>query len=157
MPNAIFKKEDDLTLVLPANSITGVIAYAEDEAHPSAKSLLFATIRGLTIYFLKDTAKEAFEKIQKASNETKEWFELEAPNDDATYLEPQAVLSVEEVKGPKGDMRLRVWYTRADGQQVFSDVSHSPEALEAVMSRMTLNQGETEATSEASTKGRKKR
>lgn len=131
--NVSLTKDDGLILVLPAGSITAVLstASAKNPEHPDAKAVVFSTFRGLSIFFLSQTAKEAFKALSERSVPGREWLELPI-RDDAQYIDPAAVSAVEGERLEEGDQVLRVWFTRGDGQPVYADANHSVSLLEQI-------------------------
>ena len=131
--NVSLTKDDGLILMLPAGSITAVLstATAKNPEHPNAKSVVFSTFRGFSMFFLSQTAKEAFKALSERSEPGREWLELPI-RDDAQYIDPAAVSAVEGERLEEHEQVLRVWFTRGDGQPVYADATHSDALLDRV-------------------------
>ena len=138
--NVSLTKDDGLILVLPAGSITAVLstAAARNPEHPDAKSVVFSTFRGFSIFFLSQTAKEAFKTLSERSEAGREWLELPI-RDDSQYIDPTAVSAVEGERLEDSEQVLRVWFTRGDGQPVYADANHSDALLQRISDLIGLD------------------
>ena len=127
--NVSLTKDDGLILVLPAGSITAVLSTvtAKNAEHPTAKSVVFSTFRGFSIFFLSQTAREAFAALTERAEPGRDWLELPI-GDDAQYIDPASVTAAEGER--LGEQQVvRVWFARGDGQPVYADADHSNELL----------------------------
>lgn len=128
--NVSLTKDDGLILMLPAGSITAVLSTeaAKNPDHPTARSVVFSTFRGLSIFFLSQTAKDAFQAVSERAEPGREWLQLPIRT-DAQYIDPAAVSAVEGVRLEGDEQVLRVWFDRNDGQTVYADASHSDDLV----------------------------
>lgn len=134
MTNLSLTKDDGLLYFVPPSAITAVLSTvnAKNPAHPKARSVVFSTIRGLSVTQLAASAEEVFALIadQAPAENGPEWFRIPSGG-DASYINPAAVTHVEEARLEASDeLVVRVWFSRTDGLDVFADGDHSPEFLD---------------------------
>lgn len=142
MPNAIMTGHDDLKVVIPAGSITAIVAQV-DPSNPNAKSMITTTVQGCSLYLLKDPAAVVFEQVQKASDDAREWLELDSLNDDKAYINPAAPFAVEQVRF-QGELATKLHYHRHDGGETWTTVAASE--FERLVDRLNPPSPAPEAT-----------
>lgn len=139
MPNARLTKDDGNLISLPADSVVAILSTALDAPNPdrpAVRSIVMATVGGMTAAFLSTSAAEAAGEIEKAraakrgalrrSPKPIDWLEL-ACGDDVTRLQPGSVPAYEAV----ADDRLRLFWTPAPGADPRRlDVNDTPENRE---------------------------
>lgn len=134
MPNAILTKHDGTITSIPADSVVAILSTAldaPDEARPQLRSIVMTTYRGQASDFLAHTAVDAAGEIEKAratkrvalrrSPSAKTWLTLNC-GDDVTRLLPGSVPGYETLN----DERLRIYWTRPNGETVPLDVNNTP-------------------------------
>lgn len=132
MPNAILTKHDGTITSVPADSVAAILSTAldaPDTDRPQLRSIVITTYRGMAAENLLHTAADAAGEIAKARagkrgalrlGRAKSWLELGCGG-DITRIQPGSAPAYETIK-VEGEERLRVWWTRPDGQTVPIDV-----------------------------------
>ena len=137
MPNVKLKKDDDHVLVLPPASIVAVFSVEKQtppKKNPHAKSIIFSTYRNFSVYFLKMTGREAFDAIADQDDSPREWIEMPV-GDDASYIPPK-ISAVEGIEMADETPGLRVWITRPDGQEGYTDVDYNESLFTLLCERI---------------------
>ena len=141
MPNVKLTKDDGLILVLPPATITAVFTTEKQREKPSknpkARSVIFSTYRGFSVFFLKMTAKEAFEAITAKDDSSREWIEMPV-GEDASYIQPR-ISALEGVELADESPGIRVWIQRPDGNEGFTDVDHNDELFAMLCDRVGVD------------------
>jgi hypothetical protein len=134
MPNVTFTKDDGQPLNIPAKCVTSIWQSAESliGAEPEKRSFVHLSFMGATSYYIRETAKEAFDKVQDAM--PKKAIKLRPdrgdllPVNDVAFAAKGAIIGY-EVKS-EGD--LAVFFNRHDGQEVHFVVQNTDETVRAV-------------------------
>lgn len=140
MPNVILTKDDGKVVVAVPSQIVAVLSTVTAPApgHEDAKSCVFSTFRGFTVYFMNETAREVFATVAGSDDSGREWLELPTFVDDAHYISPDSVSQLEEVELEKFGDALRVWFQRpAAGNNLPVDVYADAAADAALLERLS--------------------
>ena len=150
MPNVALIKDNGEPLILPARSITAVMSLENAQTppdHPDAKSLIYSTFRGFSVFFLLQTGREVWSEAKSRLGAGPEvpMLEMPARGEDATYVLETDITGLEGMREPvhreeagQGDAApeaaepaeerfLRITVRTHSGGEVFTDIAHTEE------------------------------
>jgi hypothetical protein len=143
MPNVALTQANGLVVNLPANSITGVFSSALDKPPenglPAPASVIFSTVKGLSVYSLAHPAKDVLEQIKVSLGKSKpQDFVIVASGDDVSAIQAETVEFFEQVKnwndaGPETNLMIHFKdHQGKDMKHLASDTVENNERLNAL-------------------------